>query len=75
VAQVFRLLTQLPVALSIQFAALSIAGFYSAVWCFVGLTELQLFDRVLCLPSGPSLTECDSDRVIEIVRSCCRNGV
>ncbi len=39
-----------------------------------GMVAAGLFERGLCLPSGSSLSACDRDRVIEIVRGCCRGG-
>ena len=37
-----------------------------------GAVSERLFDLGLCLPSGSSLTEADRERVIGIVRGCCR---
>lgn len=33
----------------------------------------RIFERGLCLPSGSNLEPADQQRVIEIVRACCRN--
>ena len=32
----------------------------------------DLFNRGLCLPSGTAMTEADLERVIEVIRKCCR---
>lgn len=37
-----------------------------------GAVAAELFDKGLCLPSGSSLSAADRDRVIAIVRDCCR---
>ncbi len=37
-----------------------------------GAVAAELFDKGLCLPSGSSLSAADRDRVVAIVRSCCR---
>ncbi|MEZ5333390.1 MAG: aminotransferase class I/II-fold pyridoxal phosphate-dependent enzyme [Thermoanaerobaculia bacterium] len=39
-----------------------------------GAVSERLFDRGLCLPSGSSLRDEDRERVVEIVRSTCREG-
>jgi pyridoxal phosphate-dependent aminotransferase EpsN len=41
---------------------------------FGGAVADDLFQRGLCLPSGSSLLETDRGRVIEIIRSCLKNG-
>ena len=37
-----------------------------------GATAAELFDKGLCLPSGSGLAEADRQRVIAVVRRCCR---
>lgn len=37
-----------------------------------GAVAAELFDKGLCLPSGSSLAEADRQRVIAVVRRCCR---
>ncbi len=39
-----------------------------------GAVSEQLFERGLCLPSGSNLDAADRERVIAIVRRCCRAG-
>ena len=38
-----------------------------------GAVSQRLFDQGLCLPSGSSLQRADRDRVVDIVRQCCRS--
>ncbi len=38
-----------------------------------GEVGARLFERGLCLPSGSSLTDANRERVVAIVRGCCRN--
>jgi len=38
-----------------------------------GAVSERIFKRGLCLPSGSNLTRIDLDRVIEVIRSLCRN--
>lgn len=39
-----------------------------------GAASARLFERGLCLPSGSSLSDEDRERVVEIVRSACREA-
>jgi dTDP-4-amino-4,6-dideoxygalactose transaminase len=38
-----------------------------------GAVAARLFERGLCLPSGSGMTAAQQDRVIEVVRACCRH--
>jgi dTDP-4-amino-4,6-dideoxygalactose transaminase len=38
-----------------------------------GAVAARLFERGLCLPSGSGMTAAQQDRVIEVVRGCCRH--
>jgi len=37
-----------------------------------GKVSEDLFNRGLCLPSGTQMTEEDLDRVIKVIRNCCK---
>lgn len=37
-----------------------------------GAISEDLFQRGLCLPSGTQMTEEDLERVVKVVRNCCR---
>jgi dTDP-4-amino-4,6-dideoxygalactose transaminase len=37
-----------------------------------GAVAERLFAEGLCLPSGSALTDVEQQRIVEIIRSCCR---
>lgn len=39
-----------------------------------GAISEDLFQRGLCLPSGTQMTEEDLERVVKVVRNCCRRN-
>lgn len=50
-----RALIQLPVAVMIQFVALTLSGVYAFVWRYVGLRELSTFGRAAAWSAAPLL--------------------
>jgi dTDP-4-amino-4,6-dideoxygalactose transaminase len=40
---------------------------------FGGGVSERIFERGLCLPSGTSLTDTDLQRIVDVVRKCCRS--
>jgi dTDP-4-amino-4,6-dideoxygalactose transaminase len=40
-----------------------------------GAVSEDLFERGLCLPSGTQMSDADLERVVEVVRKCCRAAV
>ena len=39
-----------------------------------GKVSEDLFRRGLCLPSGTQMTQDDLDRVVKVIRTCCRSS-